>query len=133
MAGCSANGATKCDPLGDAAVIRCPGLYTLSVVPDQADVGRSVILTATITSDVDAGTPVFAWSAPSGTFADSGASSTSFTCTVPGNVPVTFVVVREGCTETLSASVNCGATADSGDAAIAADGTAGHVGDAGGD
>jgi hypothetical protein len=133
MAGCTANGATTCDPLADAAVIRCPGLYTLSVVPDQAALGGAVTLTATVTSDVDAGTPMFLWSAPSGTFADPAASSTSFTCTAPGNVPVAFVVKREGCREMLSASVNCVAAADGGNADGAGDGPAANVRDGGGD
>jgi hypothetical protein len=138
MAGCSSNAATNCGPL-DAALIRCPGLYTLSVVPDQAALGGTINMTATVTSDVDAGTPVFLWSAPSGTFGDPSASSTSFTCTAPGNVPVTFVVKREGCSEMLSASVNCVAAADAGgadaagDGNAAGDGTAADVRDGGGD
>jgi hypothetical protein len=114
VAGCGESGA-PCDPFADVAVIQCPGSYALLVVPDQASVGGSVSLTATIVSGMDAGAPVFSWSAPSGTFANAGAPATSFTCTVPGTIPVTFTAKRPRCSETLSASVNCVAAADGGD------------------
>ena len=47
---------------------------------------------ATTTSAPVAASLTYAWSAPSGSFDHPGASSTNFTCTVAGPVPITLTV-----------------------------------------
>jgi hypothetical protein len=110
VADCDGNTAGTCDLFADAT--RCPDLTSLQVGPDRAEVGGSVAVTAVVTGGVAGETPVLSWSALSGTFADVSAPITTFTCTVPGRVTVTVTATEQGCTETMSASVDCVRAAD---------------------
>jgi hypothetical protein len=83
-------------------------------VPDRAEVGRAVTVTATAPNGTEAGMSVLSWSALSGTFSDPSASTTSFVCTAPGPVTITLKATQERCSETLDASVTCLAPADGG-------------------
>jgi hypothetical protein len=118
MAACGNSAASACDPLAafnGSSVIHCPQLGSILVRPENAAVGESVAVSAITTDDLDAGTTMFAWSAPSGTFADPSSPLTTFTCTAPGTVTVTITATREGCTQTSRLSVDCVAREGGGD------------------
>ncbi len=81
--------------------------------PTSARVGQTVAVSGRLDS-ASAGVPAFAWSAPSGTFGDSKASSTTFECQQPGSVTVTLSVTDGGCVNTATVSIFCLAIPDAG-------------------
>jgi 3-phytase len=84
----------------------CPVLDELTAAPAEARVGGSVALVAAA-HDGDSAALTFHWTAPSGSFANAGAASTSFRCETAGDVPVTVSVTDGACTETMSTNVLC--------------------------
>jgi hypothetical protein len=69
----------------------CATWNTLTASPTQAAIGSPLSLAATASGPIPANL-TYSWSAPSGRFSDSTASSTTFTCTTSGPVVVTLVV-----------------------------------------
>lgn len=109
---CGNDAANPCGMMVSPSASRCPDLVSVAVSPSQTDVGGSVAVGATVTGAVDAGTVTFSWSAPSGSFADRSSPVTTFTCTAPGIVTVTVKATQEGCSEMMTASVDCVVAAD---------------------
>ena len=91
----------------NAGVIRCPDLTAVRVGPDAAPVGGTVAVIATAAGVIDAGTTLFAWSAPSGSFGSPSSPVTTFMCTAPGTVTITIAATQEGCSEAMSTTVDC--------------------------
>ena len=85
----------------------CPAANPFSVGPNN---GGTVSLKATISMDsmTEGGTETFRWSAASGSFSDPTAPETTFTCSTPGPVTITFTVSTDGgCSEQASSTVFC--------------------------
>jgi hypothetical protein len=88
----------------------------VSIAPNELDVGAggAAMLSATATAPWG-GVPVLAWSAPSGTFGDPTASTTTFQCTAPGMVTVTLTATYQGCSTQQTGTITClGAGGDGG-------------------
>lgn len=89
-------------------------LVDFLVSPVSAHVGEVVVGRASPLRQ-DGGALTYAWTAPSGTFADAKASQTAFTCALPGPVEVSLKVTdAEGCAQSHSAMVTCLAVPDGG-------------------
>lgn len=90
----------------------CPRLGGLSVMPAQAAVGQGLAVGADW-SDTDGGPmPLsFHWAASSGTFTNPSSATTSFFCSAPGTVTLSFTVSdgdpAPGCAATGSVQVTC--------------------------
>ena len=98
-----------------ASYLQCPRIDSLSVIPDQVDVGSPYPIPLAAVADVPGGAmPLYSWSAPSGSFGDASAPLTTFMCTAPGVVPVSCTASYDGCADELSVPVTCGASDDAG-------------------
>jgi hypothetical protein len=97
----------------------CASIASISVDPSEVIVGAATTLGATA-SGPDPGALTYTWSAPSGSFGDASASTTSFTCTAAGAVLVTLAVgdgaAADGalCGAAQSFTVQCGPGVDAG-------------------
>jgi hypothetical protein len=69
----------------------CAAWNNVSASPTETTVGNQVMLTATAAGPVPANL-TYSWSAPSGSFGNSSAANTTFSCTAVGAVNVTLVV-----------------------------------------
>jgi hypothetical protein len=128
LAGCgSSNHANTCatippGPSGDAGldaggsgmlviggmVTNCPIADSLTISPNELDVGQGGTSTLSVTASVpDEGMPTFVWTAPSGIFGSPDAPTTTFQCTVAGDINITVTVSYDGCQNQLSGIVTC--------------------------
>jgi hypothetical protein len=94
--------------VGTGTVTNCPTITWMSIVPSELDLGAGgqATLTAMATAPFG-GVPTLAWSAPSGTFGDPTAGTTTFQCTEPGAVTVTVTATYQGCTAQQSGVITC--------------------------
>ncbi len=87
----------------------CGTVSSISVSPAEVTIGNPVSLSSLATGP-NAGALTYLWSAPTGSFSNSAAPNTSFTCTAPGPVTLTLNVgdgaVPEGgaCNPALASS-----------------------------
>jgi hypothetical protein len=90
-------------------VTNCPTVTSLSIQPNELDVGAggTATLTATVTLPIEGGAPVLSWSAPSGIFGQPDSATTTFQCTVPGVVTITVIATYDGCGTSLSGMITC--------------------------
>jgi hypothetical protein len=100
-------------PFGsDAGAAQAPGCAAWTSVaasPSEATVGHSLSLAATATA-ADPGSIAYFWSAPSGTIDAPTSATANFTCTAPGQVPVTLML---GDRSPDGSDVLCGSPASS--------------------
>jgi hypothetical protein len=106
--------ATK-DPNGHVTIsvgVLCPGLRvsSFSLSPIAVSLGGAIDVSAAGEDATDAATFTFAWTAPTGTFADPKASHTKYTCTAPGTVTLTVTVSNGDCRATAGMGVTCEGT-----------------------
>jgi hypothetical protein len=88
-------------------VARCPKVSSIGIAPSETAVGSTVDVMAWATVQGDA-SPTFAWTAPTGIFADSGgAPGTTYECTAPGPVTLTVTAMNDGCNDKATAQVSC--------------------------
>jgi hypothetical protein len=130
VAGCSAHNQTSCampdggSAPGDGAqaqgdggignisvggtVTNCPFISSISIAPNELDVGAGGQATVFASATVPGGgTPTFSWSAESGVFGTPSAPETTFECTVPGIVKLTVTATFDGCDARLSTAITC--------------------------
>jgi hypothetical protein len=74
---------------GNALPPSCPAWGSVTATPSEVVVGRSLVVSATATAG-DPTAIAYFWSAPSGTFDTPTAPTTIFSCTAPGQVPITL-------------------------------------------
>jgi len=84
----------------------CPTITSYLVEPQDVYLGDAISVSATATASGDAGTS-FAWSAPQGFFEDPRAPGTVYVCTQPGNFDIVLSVAGDGCTDTITTTVDC--------------------------
>lgn len=107
--------ATK-DPNGHVVIsvgVLCPGLRvsSFSLSPIAVSVGGTVDVSAAGQDDsTDAATFTFAWTAPTGTFADPKEAHTKYTCATPGTVTLTVTLSNGDCRATAGMAVTCQGT-----------------------
>jgi hypothetical protein len=89
-----------------ASVISCPQIRFLSAAPLTTSVGGSVDLAAEAVTP-DGATPIYAWTAVTGTFSDAIAPASRFTCAAPGPDTITLTVANGSCTAHTSIGVTC--------------------------
>ncbi len=89
-------------------VTNCPLADSLSIAPNELDLGQGGMATLAVTASVpDEGMPTFQWSAPSGIFGQPDAPTTTFECTEAGDIRVTATVSYDNCQNQLSGTVTC--------------------------
>ncbi len=100
----------------------CPTVTSLSISPNELDVGAggAAVLTATAVVP-DGRLPIYTWSATSGTLDDPHAAMTTFRCSVPALVSIAITASNAGCSDHLGGSVTCRAVDAGADAAEADD------------
>jgi hypothetical protein len=134
LEGCGGNGSSSCAAggsppadegdggeggggriIGTGTVTNCPTITWVSIVPNELDVGAGgeATLSAMATAPFG-GIPVLLWSAPTGTFGDPTAATTTFQCTAPGMVTVTLTASDQGCSTQQSGVITCLASGDGG-------------------
>jgi hypothetical protein len=94
--------------IGSGTVTNCPTIEWLTIAPNELDVGAGG--TAALTSMATApwgGVPVLLWSAPSGTFGDPSAATTTFQCTAPGAVTITLTATYQSCSTQQTGVITC--------------------------
>lgn len=110
----------ECRDSGGTVIVRgtfeqCPLLRSISAAPDSVMVGDKIYLNAVASDPV--GDPILlAWTGTSGTFADSSAATTTYTCTQAGTQTITARVSKGdgSCSDSTSFGVTCKAAQDAG-------------------
>jgi hypothetical protein len=87
-------------------VVSCPEIRFLSAAPLTTSVGGSVDLAAQAVTP-DGATPIYAWTATSGTLSDGAAPVSRFTCAAPGPDTITLTVTNGPCAVHTSIGVTC--------------------------
>ena len=106
----SSHGSANSDsPDASGLANACPVLVKVVVAPLSASIGEDIDVFAAAT-DEDGGTLTYAWAGTGGSFADSAAQSTKYTCEEEGNQSITVTVTDpQSCTATRTAQVTCAA------------------------
>jgi hypothetical protein len=91
----------------------CPGVQLVDymVSPLTASIGDAIACTAN-TRVSDPGALTYAWSAPSGRFADPTSAHTIYRCDTAGFVMLSLRVTESGCSENETVVVDCVGTKD---------------------
>ena len=94
--------------VGTGTVTNCPTITSVSISPNELDLGAGGQATLTATASVPFnGIAGLSWSAPSGAFGDPNAAATTFQCTAPGMVTVTVTATYDGCSTQQSGEITC--------------------------
>ena len=91
-----------------AKVVSCPQIQSLSAAPLTTSVGSSIDLSAQAVA-ADGTTPVYAWTATSGSFSAPNSPTGRFTCAAPGTdtITLTVTVMNGTCSDHQSFTVTC--------------------------
>lgn len=103
----------QCRATGTTGVINvgggfngCPRITSYTGAPATVAVGGSVNVSVSAT-DPDGDALMFGWTAASGTFGDTGAPVTTFTCTASGPVTLTMTITDGQCPSTITLPISC--------------------------
>ena len=102
---CRATGTTGVIDVG-GGFNNCPAITSYTGAPATVSVGGSITVSVSA-SDPDGDALMFGWTAPSGTFGDTGAPVTTFTCTASGPVPLTMTITDGQCPTSIRLPVSC--------------------------
>jgi hypothetical protein len=83
-----------------------PAITLMFVAPLKTDVGASIVLNATASSEH--GAPRFRWSAQGGTIDQPASGDTSYLCKIPGDHPLTLTVFdSRGRQDSMAVTITC--------------------------